>query len=117
MWAERREERLQRAPAASEHASGASLAGELSYQPCGTGDDGHPSGCAPDRHVGPAVADVVEPTLAKPLDQRGGLLVARQISAPIARDHLLEDLEMIGDRPRVGFVGCGGQHERHALLV
>jgi hypothetical protein len=52
----------------------------------------------PDGHIDRMVATVIEPPLTKPRDQFGGLVAPRQVGAPIAGQHPIEDAQVIGHR-------------------
>ena len=66
---------------------------------------------SPDVEIGTGVPGVVEAAGAEPLHQHLGLAVARQVGGPVAREHLREDPDVVGDRRDHLHVGGGGEDD------
>ena len=68
-------------------------------------------GMVPDRNVRPAVADVIEVTRAKFVDERRRLRASFQVDGAVARDHRREDAEVLGDGGGQRRVGRGREND------
>ena len=71
----------------------------------------------PDCKVGMGIACVIKTTGAEARFQRVSLALAAEIGVTIARHHLVEDTQVIGNCCRKAAIGSGTQHQLATLCM